>query len=96
MRKTVVSDYESGRYTNIQIASRNRVSPTTVRNILIGEGIYRSQRKGRNPQVEKTGTAPPDPYPELLSRIATLFSEGKGNEEIAGALREEWVISKKV
>jgi hypothetical protein len=36
-----------------------------------------------------------DPFPELLSRIATLFSEGKGNEEIAGVLREEWVISKK-
>jgi hypothetical protein len=38
---------------------------------------------------------PPDPFPELISRIATLFSEGKGNEEIAGVLREEWVISKK-
>jgi hypothetical protein len=38
---------------------------------------------------------PPDPFPELLSRIATLFSEGKGNEEIVQVLREEWVISKK-
>jgi hypothetical protein len=36
-----------------------------------------------------------DPFPELLSRIATLFSEGKGNEEIAGVLREEYLITKK-
>jgi uncharacterized protein YggU (UPF0235/DUF167 family) len=38
---------------------------------------------------------PSDPFPELISRIATLFSEGKGNEEIVQVLREEWVISKK-
>jgi hypothetical protein len=43
----------------------------------------------------KVNSAPSDPFPELLSRISTLFSEGKGNQEIAGVLREEWLISKK-
>lgn len=46
-RALIISDYKTGLYSNIELAGKHKVTNSSVRNILIKEGIYKNTRKNK-------------------------------------------------
>jgi hypothetical protein len=55
-RKELIADYQTGLYSNVQLAIRYGVTNATVRNVLMRAGVYVEQRTRQGTAFASRGT----------------------------------------